>query len=84
MSDPVDQPIDRTDPSLRIEAGPLEIETWQPAASEFGRLALDVMASSGGEPPLVARIEDFAHMIALAVLAIVAVIRVTVGGYGLL
>ena len=56
------------------------------AASEVGRLALDVMTSAGGKPPLVERMEDFTRKIALAVLvaaAIVAIIGVTVGGYAL-
>jgi magnesium-transporting ATPase (P-type) len=54
------------------------------AASEVGRLALDVMGSQGGRPPLVERMEEFTRRIAVAVLlaaAIVSVVGVTLGGY---
>ena len=55
-------------------------------ASEVGRLALDVMGSAGGRPPLVERMEEFTRRIAIAVLVAagaVAVVGVTVGGYGI-
>ena len=54
--------------------------------SAVGRLALDVMQSTGGRPPLVLRMEEFTRRIATAVLiaaAFVAVAGVTFGGYSI-
>ena len=54
--------------------------------SAIGRLALDVMQSPSGRPPLVLRMEEFTRRIAIAVLvaaAIVAVAGVSFGGYGI-
>ncbi len=54
--------------------------------SAVGRLALDVMQSTGGRPPLVLRMEEFTRRIAAAVLiaaAFVAVAGVTFGGYSI-
>ena len=44
------------------------IVTATGADTEVGRLALDVLQSGGGRPPLVERMEKFTHRIALAVL----------------
>ncbi len=52
--------------------------------SAIGRLALDVMGTDSGRPPLVVRMEEFTRRIAIAVLvaaAFVAVAGVTFGGY---
>jgi Ca2+-transporting ATPase len=51
-----------------------------------GQLALDVMAAPPGKPPLIERMERFAHAIAgtvLAAVAVVALIGVLVHGHGL-
>lgn len=40
----------------------------------IGRLALDVMSSAGGKPPLVERMERFTHVVAYAILAAAAVV----------
>jgi len=44
--------------------------------SMVGQLAVDVMSTVGGKPPLLERMERFAHTIAYAVLAAVAVVSV--------
>jgi len=44
------------------------------ANTMIGQLAVDVMQSTGGKPPLVQRMERFSHVIAYAVLAAVAVV----------
>jgi magnesium-transporting ATPase (P-type) len=44
--------------------------------TEVGKLAADVMSSSGGKPPLLERMEKFSHTIAYVVLAAVAVVSV--------
>jgi len=54
------------------------------ASSAIGHLALDVMGSESGRPPLVLRMEEFTRRIAVAVLvaaAFVAVAGVVFGGY---
>ncbi|MBT8106337.1 MAG: HAD-IC family P-type ATPase [Woeseiaceae bacterium] len=54
------------------------------AETAVGRLALDVMQSGGGRPPLVERMEKFTHRIALAVLFAatgIAVMGVALGRY---
>jgi magnesium-transporting ATPase (P-type) len=44
--------------------------------TEVGKLAADVMSSSGGKPPLLERMEKFSHTIAYVVLVAVAVVSV--------
>jgi len=44
--------------------------------TEVGKLAADVMSSSGGKPPLLERMEKFSHTIAYVVLAAVTVVSV--------
>ena len=54
------------------------------SASAIGRLALDVMRSEGGRPPLVERMEIFTRRIAIAVLvaaAVTGVMGVLIGHY---
>ncbi len=54
------------------------------AATNVGQLALDVVGTSGGKPPLLQRMESFTKGIAVATLAISAVIGVLgslLGGY---
>lgn len=45
-------------------------------ATMVGQLALDVMGATGGTPPLLERMERFAHVVAYAVLAAVALVSV--------
>lgn len=55
-------------------------------ATVVGELALDVMAGTGGEPPLVTRMKRFTHVIGVTVLASAAAIGVlglALGRYGL-
>jgi len=56
-------------------------------ATVVGQLALDVMASAGGKPPLIERMERFSRMVAVIVLisaVAVAAIGVLVHGHGLM
>ncbi|MCM2369846.1 cation-translocating P-type ATPase [Aporhodopirellula aestuarii] len=53
-------------------------------ATSVGQLALDVLAESGGRPPLLVRIERFTRVIAVAVLsaaALIGTLGVAIGGY---
>ncbi|MEQ9409203.1 MAG: HAD-IC family P-type ATPase [Fuerstiella sp.] len=53
-------------------------------ATSVGQLALDVMADSGGKPPLLLRMERFTRAIATAVLVaavVIGLLGVTLGGY---
>ncbi len=55
------------------------------ADTAVGQLALDVMTSAGGQPPLVERMERFTRAIAKAILAsslVIAVLGVFLRGYG--
>jgi magnesium-transporting ATPase (P-type) len=67
----------------RGRARGLIVETGE--RTVIGRLALDVIRSTGGRPPLLERMERFTHVIAYAVLgaaAAMAVIGVFLRGYG--
>ncbi len=49
-----------------------------------GQLAMDVMAGTGGEPPLVIRMKRFTNVIGLTVIVmalIIGILAVTIGGY---
>ncbi len=53
-------------------------------ATGVGQLALDVLAETGGRPPLLVRMERFTHVIAVAVLvaaASIGTLGVAIGGY---
>ena len=55
-------------------------------ATSVGQLALDVLGETGGQPPLIVRMERFTRVIALAVLAAAAAVGTlgaTIGGYSL-
>ena len=51
-------------------------------ATIVGRLALDVLTTSGGKPPLLARMERFSRVIAMAVLVAAAAIGILGVGLG--
>jgi len=56
------------------------------AGTSVGQLAIDVLNTAGGKPPLLERMEKFTHVIAYAVLgaaAVVTVIGVVFRGYGI-
>ena len=46
------------------------------SGTHVGRLALDVIGSSGGKPPLLERLERFTHVVAVAVLLVACVVAV--------
>lgn len=53
--------------------------------TSVGQLALDVLGSAGGKPPLLLRMEKFTHVIAFTVLvaaAVIGIAGVTLGNYG--
>jgi P-type Ca2+ transporter type 2C len=47
------------------------------AETEVGRLAIDVMSSTGGRPPLLERMDKFSRVVAYAVLVAVSVVSLT-------
>lgn len=56
------------------------------AATAVGQLALDVLSSTGGKPPLLERMEKFVHVVAYAILgaaAVVTIIGILFRGYGI-
>ena len=68
---------------IRGRARGVVVETG--AKTAVGQLALDVMGSTGGKPPLIVRMEHFTHVISIGILvavAIVGLLGVFLRGYG--